>query len=229
MIMTQNLRKLALTLHVAFSVGLLGSIAAFLALTLVGLNGQDEPTIRSAYWAMNLVARFVVVPLAFASLVTGLVQSLGTPWGLFRHYWVVTKLLLTVFATAILLIKLDLIAYAAEMASEPVLAHAEIHAIGQELALHAMGGLMVLIAPVVLSIYKPRGLTSYGRRTQQDKRTQSQNRRPRQQSSSGIRVSTANGTISLTLRPVYVLGFIAFVLFAHVLILHLAGAAQIHH
>ena len=229
MTMTQSFRKLALTVHITSSVGLLGSIAAFLALAMIGLIAQDEPTIRSAYWAMDLVARFVVVPLAFGALATGLVQSFGTPWGLFRHYWIVAKLLLTAFATTILLIKLKLIAYAAAMAAAPVLELAEIRAIGLELALHAAGGLMVLLAPVVLSVYKPRGLTAYGRRIEQDKGHQSQNPRPRRQSSSGIHVSTANGAIHLTLRPSYVLGFIAVVLVAHVLILHLAGAGQISH
>jgi len=105
MTMTPNLRKLALTAHVTSSVGLLGSIAAFLALSIAGLNSQDTQTIRAAYLAMDLVARLIIVPLAFASLVTGLIQSLGTPWGLFRHYWVLAKLLLTAFATTILLIK----------------------------------------------------------------------------------------------------------------------------
>ena len=46
---------------------------------------------------------FVIVPLAIASLLTGVVQALATPWGLFRHYWVVIKLFLTVFATLVLL------------------------------------------------------------------------------------------------------------------------------
>src|SRR4030081_3109528 len=99
MIMTPALRKLTLTAHVTSSVGLLGSIAAFLALGVAGLTGQDEPIVRAAYLAVDLTARFVIVPLAFASLLTGLVESLGTPWGLFRHYWVLAKFLLTVFAT----------------------------------------------------------------------------------------------------------------------------------
>lgn len=96
--MTPGLRKLALTAHVSCSVGLLGSIAAFLALALARLNAQDAHIVRAAYLAMDLTARSVIVPLAFAALLTGLIQSLGTPWGLFRHYWVVAKLLITAFA-----------------------------------------------------------------------------------------------------------------------------------
>src|SRR5438046_9507697 len=117
MTMTPSLRKFALTAHVTSSVGLLGSITAFLALAVAGLASPDTHIIRAAYLAMDLHARFILVPLAFASLLTGLVQSLGTPWGLFRHYWVVAKLLLTAFATIVLLLKLDLINYAACLAT----------------------------------------------------------------------------------------------------------------
>src|ERR1700674_5895377 len=103
MTMTPRVRKFALTAHVASSVGLLGSIAAFLALAVAGLTSQDAQMVRAAYPAMELIARFVILPLAFASLLTGAIQSLGTPWGLFWHYWVLVKLLLTVFATSVLL------------------------------------------------------------------------------------------------------------------------------
>src|SRR5881628_3305955 len=85
MTMAPSLRKFALTAHVTSSVGLLGSIAAFLALAVAGLTSQDAQIVRAAYLAMDLAARFVIVPLAFASLLTGLIQSLGTPWGLFRQ------------------------------------------------------------------------------------------------------------------------------------------------
>ena len=95
MTMTHGLRKFALTAHVTFSVGLLGSIAAFLALAVAGLTSQNGQMVRAAYPAMELIARFVIVPFAFGSLLTGIIQSLGTTWGLFRHYWVVIKLLLT--------------------------------------------------------------------------------------------------------------------------------------
>jgi hypothetical protein len=55
--------------------------------------------VRAAYPAMELIARFVIVPLAFGSLLTGLIPSFGTPSGLSRHYWVLVKFLLTIFAT----------------------------------------------------------------------------------------------------------------------------------
>src|SRR5258708_17096440 len=162
MIMTTGVRKFALTAHVTSSVGLLGSIAAFLAAAIAGLTSQDAQMVRAAYLAMELTARFVILPLAFASLLTGLIQSLGTPWGLFRHYWVLVKFLLTIFATLVLLAKMELIGYAARLAAETTLSRADLRAAGIELVVHAAGGLLVLFVPAVLSVYKPPGLTRYG-------------------------------------------------------------------
>jgi len=145
---------------------LLGAIAGFLALAVAGLTSQDDQMVRAAYQAMELIARFVIVALVFASLLTGLIQSVGTPWGLFRHYWVLAKLLLTVFSTIVLLIKMELISYAARLSAETTLSRADLRAAGLQLVIHASGGLLVLLVPAILSVYKPTGMTRYGWRKQ---------------------------------------------------------------
>jgi len=117
MMMTVSLRKFALTTHVASSVGWLGSVAAFLALAIAGVASQDPQLVRSAYLSMHLFTWFVIVPFSLVGFLTGIVQSLGTPWGLFRHYWVVTKLLLTTVATIILLVHTQPIGRVAAMAA----------------------------------------------------------------------------------------------------------------
>lgn len=167
--MTPRLRKLVLTAHVSFSVGWLGAVAVFLVLAIAGLTSQDIQTVRSAYLAMELTARFVIVPLALASLLTGLIQSLGTPWGLLRHYWVLVKLLLTTFATIVLLEKVPLIESAARRAAEAKLSDAGLRAAGMPLAIHAAGGLLVLLVITTLSVYKPWGPTLYGRHRQEER------------------------------------------------------------
>lgn len=228
--MTPDIRKFALTTHVTSSVGLLGSIAAFLGLAISGLNNQDTQAIRAAYLGMDLLAKFIIVPLAFASLATGLIQSLGTPWGLFRHYWVVAKLLLTAFATTILLIKLKLIGYAASLASATILPRAELRTVGMELAVHAAGGLLVLLIPMALSVYKPRGLTPFGLRKQQEQRTLSQQSRPSpQRTGSSVVDISSGGTIIITLRRMQVLAFATIVLVLHILILHLTKTGLAGH
>ncbi len=232
--MTPGLRKFALTAHITSSVGWLGSIAAFLALAIAGLTSDDAQIIRAAYLAMDLTARFVIVPLAFASLLTGLVQSLGTPWGLFRHYWVVAKLLLSTFAIVILLTKMQLIAYAAQLAAETVLARADPRAAGMQLAVHAAGGLLVLLVPVILSVYKPRGLTPYGRRKLHEQRTPSQqpylaSPRPPVYFIGDTGLWRSGGSITITFRRAYVLGFIVIVVAVHMAILHLSSGGLGHH
>jgi hypothetical protein len=174
MTMAPSLRKFVLTTHIASSVGLLGAIAGFLALALVGLASQDGSTVRAAYLAMELIAWFVIVPLAFASLLVGIVQSLATPWGLFRYWWVLVKLLLTVFVTIVLLLKMELISYVAGVAAVTVLSSADLRAARIELVLHAGGGLLVLLVPLALSVYKPQGMTRYGWRKQHEQRALSQ-------------------------------------------------------
>lgn len=162
--MPPRLRKLALTAHVVSSVGWLGAVAAYLALVVAALTSQDAQTVRAAFLAMELTF-FVLVPLAFSSLLTGVVQSLGTTWGLVRHYWVLFKLVLTVFATTVLLLHVQTVSSLADAAAATQSA-ALGAAAGGEL-LHASVGLLVLLTTAILGIYKPRGVTRYGWRKQQ--------------------------------------------------------------
>lgn len=97
-------RRLMLTTHVLVSVGWFGAVIAFLAVAVAGLSSADDRTVEGAYLAGAVMTWWVIVPLGLASLGTGLIQSWGTPWGLFKHYWVVAKLLLTVLATGVLLL-----------------------------------------------------------------------------------------------------------------------------
>jgi len=166
MMMPPRLRKFMLTVHVASSVGWLGAIGAYIALNVPALTSTDPQVVRAAYLMMEPVAWFGVVPMALAALLTGIVQSLGTPWGLLRHYWVVISLGLAVFATTILLLHLPAIDSMATVAGDP---SADLGALDGDL-FHSVGGLMVLLVPLVLNIYKPRGLTRYGWRKQQEQR-----------------------------------------------------------
>ena len=81
--MTPALRKLTITAHVTFSIGWLGAVAAFLVLSIAGLTSHDAEVVRGAYLSMDLISRFIVIPMCFAALVTGLIQALATPWACF--------------------------------------------------------------------------------------------------------------------------------------------------
>lgn len=170
MTMAPRLRDLMLTVHVTSSVGFLGAVAAFLALAVAGLTSRDAQMVRAAYLAMELITWFVVVPLCFASLLTGVVQSLGTPWGLFRHHWVLVKLSLTLFSTIALLVHTQPISYVAGVAAGTALSNADLRGLRVQLVVASSIALLVLLVTTALSIYKPRGVTRYGWRKQQEQR-----------------------------------------------------------
>jgi hypothetical protein len=222
--MTPNLRKLLLTAHVASSVGLLGAVAAFLTLAIAGLTDQDERIVRGAYPAMELIAQFAIVPLAFASLLTGIVQSLGTQWGLFRHYWVIAKFSITAFATVVLLAKMELISHAARLAEEAALSRSDLRSAGLQLLVHATGGLLILLIPTALSVYKPRGVTAYGKRKSREAQQPAVPRVPEAE----VSPRRPGWTIHVP-NLAYVFGFAIVVIAAHVLVAHLLGGGLGHH
>jgi hypothetical protein len=170
MIMRPRLRKFALTAHVASSVGWLGAVVVFLALAVVGLTSQDAQTVRGAYLVMEPTAWFVLVPLAFASLLTGLVQSLGSTWGLFRHYWVLFKLLINLVATIVLLTYMETFRFMAGIAADPTADLGVVRTASP--MLHAAAALLLLLMATVLAVYKPRGMTRYGQRKRHEQRAQ---------------------------------------------------------
>ena len=171
MILPPNARKLALTAHVAASVGWLGAVAGFLALALVGLSSPDSQRVGAAYIAMESLGWLVIVPLSFASLATGLIQSLGTSWGLFRHYWVLIKLLMTVLATSLLLVHMRPIEQIAGVAAETTLGPSDLRGLRIQLVVDAGAAILALLVTTTLSVYKPRGLTPYGWRKMKGERT----------------------------------------------------------
>lgn len=167
MTMKPGLRKLVLAAHIAVSVGWLGAVAAYIPLDVAVAISRDAQVLRAAYIGMGLIVRFVIVPLALASVLTGLVVSLGTKWGLFRHYWVLISLLLTTIAAIVLLVETQTISYFAYIAADPGTAGEDLRALGSTLV-HSVGGSLVLLVVLVLNVYKPQGMTRYGWRKQQE-------------------------------------------------------------
>lgn len=99
---------------------------------------------------------------------------MGTHWGLFRHYWVLIKFLLTVVSIAVLLMhQFTAISEAAKLVSElpagppPTTG---LRPIGFVL-LRASGlGVLVLLMITTISVYKPWGRVPYGQREQLQRR-----------------------------------------------------------
>jgi hypothetical protein len=170
MTMAPGMRKVALVAHVGCSVSWIGAIATSFVLGVAGIASPDGQVVRAAYITLDLIGWYALIPLSLASLITGLIQSLGTTWGLLRHYWVIAKLLMNLFATGVLLLYTQTIAYLTNLARTADTT-AELDQLrNPSPILHAVGAMVLLLVALVLSIYKPRGLTAYGRRTLQRQR-----------------------------------------------------------
>jgi hypothetical protein len=75
MTMSPRVRKFALAVHLTVSVGWIGAVAAYMALDVAATTSEDVHTLRTAYLGMDSIAGSVIVPLAVASLVTGVVSA----------------------------------------------------------------------------------------------------------------------------------------------------------
>jgi hypothetical protein len=224
--MTPSLRKFALFAHITLSVGWLGAVVPYFALSIVGLASDNAQMVRAAYLSMEFIAWYVIVPFSLATLLAGLVESLGTQWGLFRHWWVLAKFLLTTGATVVLLRHMQAVTSMSGVAAKTALSATDFRALRIQLVVHAGGGLLVLLAATVLSVYKPWGLTPYGRRKQHELGQVSRADLPVQPGSDewpGLESATR------TPRWVYVVGFHAIGLALLFVVMHLTGGGLRSH
>ena len=152
--LSPGVRKLLLTAHVILSVGWFGVVAASLVLALSAATMEDPATTRATYLAFDRVIDVLVLPppasFSVASILTGLVLALGTKWGLFQHWWIVAKLVLS---TATLLTGMLYVgAWIQQAAAIPSAAEA------RALLIYAsVAHLLMLGAATIISTYKPWG------------------------------------------------------------------------
>ena len=169
MIFSPFFRKFTLTAHITFSIGWLGAVAGFLVIAIAGLTSHNPQVVRSAYLIMELVGWFVIVPSSLAALLTGVIESLGTPWGLFRYYWVSIKLFLTIAAAVILLVHMQPISYIANIALTTTISDTDLRGLRIQLIADAAAALLVLLVLTTISVYKPWGRTRYGLRKERER------------------------------------------------------------
>lgn len=212
-------RKFTFATHVTSSAGWIGAVFVFLALASIALVSRDERTVRGAYLLMAPAAWLVLVPLAHASLLSGIALSLGTPWGLFRHYWVALKLAITLFSTVILLIYMGTFRQMAGVAADPVVQLGLIR--NPSPVVHAVLALILLLIATWLAVYKPFGMTPYG------KRITAEGGRPVSRASVAL---PASRSTSETQTPMwmYVIGFAVLVVMIVAVLLHLSGTSFRH-
>ena len=115
---------------------------------------------------MELIGWCVIVPLSLASLLTGLVQSLGTSWGLFRHYWIIGEIVDNGFASILLLVHMQVASRMANVVAGTTSGAADFHGMRIQLVADAVAAIVVLLVATALSVFKPQGLTPFGRSQQ---------------------------------------------------------------
>ena len=164
-------RKALLILHVVSSVGWVGAVLVYLALGVAAVTSGDTGLVRAVYVVMDWASWVVLVPLAVTSLLSGILQSVATPWGLFRHYWVSFKLAITVLATVVLVAYTGTLSAFAEVASAVPSAGLDLTLLrSPSVIIHSAGALVLLLLATILGVYKPAGLTRYGQRQRRRQR-----------------------------------------------------------
>lgn len=153
-------RRAHLVTHVVASAGWLGLTVGLLALGITANTTGDPAMVEASVRAMKLFADRLLLPIAFLTLLSGLMLSLGTPWGLARHRWVWTKFWLTLATTTATAFALRPgVSAAAEAASAG-------HALpdGGDVLIGPVVSLTAYVFMTVISVVKPWGLTRRGRR-----------------------------------------------------------------
>lgn len=208
LIMSPKLNRVMLTTHITVSVGWFGAVAVFIALAITGIASANMQLARSSYLAMELSGWFVIVPFCIASLVTGVIQALGTKWGLLKHYWIVVKLILTLFATVALLLHMKPIGDLSLAASSNVDFTNALPDLKLQIVVNAGAAFLLLLAIITISVFKPWGKTKWAGGPE-----------------SGI--TTKQGASNKLLR-VYLIIAIALLL-VFVIVKHLIGGGMGHH
>ncbi|GAA0505734.1 hypothetical protein GCM10011581_32170 [Saccharopolyspora subtropica] len=155
------MRKLVLTVHVIASVAWIGGSACLLVLGLTGLLADDPQVQRAAYIADGALGAWVARPVSILALVSGVLISVGTKWGLFRYWWVLISLVATAAMTAAVTFQLaPRLIRAGESALAAPPGADVVAAVGPDAASLVVAPSVALVALSIvtaLNVYKPWG------------------------------------------------------------------------
>ncbi|SFO90547.1 hypothetical protein SAMN04489713_110197 [Actinomadura madurae] len=180
-------RRVWLTLHVGVSVGWLGLALAMTTLAITGATADDHAVRHGSYELMHVFDLTIVIPSVVLAVVTGLVVSLGTPWGLVKHRWVLLKFVISLVIPVIATVQSGWIEELQHRTADPA---ADPGGTGLVLVLCMLLYAALLWTAVVLSVFKPGGKTRWGRTERA--------RRPRAAPARADRGGTPESTVSAT-------------------------------
>jgi hypothetical protein len=159
-----HLRKFLVFIHITTSVAWLGAVIAYLCIAVVGLRNSDDKRMVGSLQNMVLIGDDVLIPLSIGAFASGVVVSLTGPWGIVRHWWITITLLLAAVSVLILEKHMTTVTFIDKAASSGSLSLKALSHMRGELSKHPAGGLIILLIASALSVYKPPGLTPYGKK-----------------------------------------------------------------
>ena len=161
--MSRRRRKLVLTLHVGSSVGWLGAAIAMTVLLVAGLVTGNPALRHSAFTFMHVYDLAVMIPLGYLALITGVLLSVGTNWGLLKHWWIVVKLVLTVAVLVFAGVFTSgwVLEAVARTARDPM---ADLDMLAVQLVANVAAFNIVFWMNTTISVFKPWGPTPRGER-----------------------------------------------------------------
>jgi hypothetical protein len=143
----------ALVAHVLSSVGWFG-IAVGVAVAGLAAAATDDASLAHALYRTMGTAPWLSIPVGLLGIATGAVLSLGTSYGLIRHWWVVAKIAIAVAVVTTDAVIVARVAHDAALTGSPA----------GPLYGSTIAHVVVLAVATVLSVVKPRGRTAWGRR-----------------------------------------------------------------
>jgi hypothetical protein len=157
-----------LAFHAVTSAAWLGIAVMFVALSGLALSAANVRDAQTIYEAMALFDQTMLPMATMAATTSGFALGVTTKWGIVRHWWVALKVVLSfaVLGIAFGFLNDALERSAAQAAQLAAVggAVADVTSSGQVVLWGFVLALVSLIGAMLLSIYKPRGMTPWGRR-----------------------------------------------------------------
>ncbi|MBM7553354.1 hypothetical protein [Thalassobacillus pellis] len=84
-------RRWLLIFHLLFCAIMFGNMVTFLLLSIAASSTEDSNLMEACYQIMHLLSETSVRASTFATIITGVLLSVWTKWGLFKYYWILAK------------------------------------------------------------------------------------------------------------------------------------------
>ncbi|MFI6297506.1 hypothetical protein ACIBEJ_38340 [Nonomuraea sp. NPDC050790] len=163
-------RKVVLVGHIVSVSAWIGIDLALGVLVLTATITADTATAATAFQAAHLIAVWPMLTASLLSLATGVTLALGTKYGLIRYWWVAVKLAINLAMTTLIYLSLRPGLYAAAEHGRRLAAGDPATQPPEQLIYPIFVAPSLLLAAVVLSVFKPWGRTSRRGDTAQPRR-----------------------------------------------------------